>query len=140
MSSSHFYISAPYRTLHPPSDSTPDETNKEITSRFFHSEDTPTPVQSKRPTFSPAQPHTREEIERHAAKLDTKEAAAKEEQDTEEAEEDLDVEKPNKESLDTNMTEMTSHPSELKAGYQRTSQEILKIQIGGCCPSRPTLK
>ena len=34
------------------------------------------------------------EVERHAAKLDTEEAAAKEEQDTEEAEEDLDKKYP----------------------------------------------
>ena len=58
----------------------------------------------------------REEIERHAARLDAEEAAAKEEPDTEEAEEDPDVEKSNKESLDINTTEMTSRPLELKAG------------------------
>ena len=41
---------------------------------------------------------------------------AKEEQDTEEAEEDPDMEIPDKEPLDTNMTEMMSYPSELKVG------------------------
>ena len=116
MSSSHFCISTPHHTLCPPSNSTPDKTNKETTGGFFDSENTPTPVQSGWPTFSPAQPCTWEEVERHAAKLDTEEAAAKEEQDIEEVEEDPDMEIPNEEPLDTNMTEITSHPSELKAG------------------------
>ena len=57
-----------------------------------------------------------EEVERHAAKLNTEEAAAKEEQDTKEAEEDPDIEISDEEPLDTNMTEMTTCPSELKAG------------------------
>ena len=57
-----------------------------------------------------------EEVERHAVKLNAEEAVAKEEQDTEEAEEDPDVEIPDEEPLDTNMTEMTSHPLKLKAG------------------------
>ena len=116
MNSSCFRISTPCHTLHPPSDSTPNETDKKTTSGFFDSEDTPTPIQSEWSTFSPAQPHTWEEVKRHAAKLDTEEAAAKEEQDTKEAEEDPDIEIPDKEPLDTNMTEMTSCPSELKAG------------------------
>ena len=80
-------------------------------------------VQSKQPTFSPAQPHTQEEVERYAAKLDTEEAAAKKEQDTEEAEEDPDMEIPNEEPLDTNTTEMTSWPSELKAGLSEDFSE-----------------
>ena len=56
-----------------------------------------------------------EEVERHTAKLDTKEAAAKEEQDTEEAEKDPDMEISDEEPLDTNTIEMMTHPSELKA-------------------------
>ena len=116
MSSSRFCIFTSHCTLLPSSDSTPDETNKETTSRFFDSEDTPTPVQSKWPTFSPAQPCTWEEVERHAAKLDAEEATAKEEQDIEEVEEDPNVKIPNEEPLDTNITEMTSQSSELKVG------------------------
>ena len=116
LSSNCFCISTPHHTLYPPFNSTLDETDKETTSRFFDSEDTPTAVQSKQPTFSPTQPYRSEKVERHAAKLDTEEAAAKEEQDTEKAEEDPDIEIPDKEPLDTNMTEMMSHPSELKAG------------------------
>ena len=58
----------------------------------------------------------REEIERHTARLDAEEAAAKKEQDTEEAEKDPDMEIPNKEPLDPNTINMTSHPSELKVG------------------------
>ena len=53
---------------------------------------------------------------------------AKEEQDTEEAEEDPDTEIPDKEPLDTNMTEMMSYPSELKAGlpedFSRNSKDL----------------
>ena len=67
------------------------------------------------------------EIERHTAKLDAEEAAAKEEQDTEEAEEDSDVEIPNEEPLDTNMIEMTSCLLELKTGlpedFSRNSED-----------------
>ena len=128
MSSSCFRISTLHHTLYPPSNSILDKTNKETTGRFFDSEDTPTPVQSKQPTFSPAQPHTQEEVERHAAKLDAEEAAAKEEQDIEEVEEDSDVEIPNEEPLDTNTTEMMSCPSELKAGlpedFSRNSKDL----------------
>ena len=116
MSSSRFHISASCYILHPPSDSTPDKTEKETTGRFFDSEETPTPVQSEWPTFSPVQPQTQEEVEKHAAKLNAEEDAAKEEPDTEEAEEDPDIEIPDKEPLDTNTTEMTTRPSELKAG------------------------
>ena len=58
----------------------------------------------------------REEIERHAARLNTEEVAAKKEPDTEEAEEDPDMEIPDKESLDPNTINMTSCPSELKIG------------------------
>ena len=116
MSSSCFRISTLHHTLYPPSNSILDKTNKETTGRFFDNEDTPTPVQFKWPTFSPVQPHIWEEVERHAAKLNAEEATAKEEQDTEEAEEDLDMEIPDEEPLDTNTIEMTSHPSELKAG------------------------
>ena len=58
----------------------------------------------------------REKVERYTVKLNAEEAAAKEEQDTEKAEEDPDVEIPNKEPLDTNTAEMMSHPLELKAG------------------------
>ena len=69
----------------------------------------------------------REEVESHAAKLDTEKAAAKKEQDTEEVEEDPDVEIPDKEPLDTNTTKMTSRPSELKAGlsedFSRNSKD-----------------
>ena len=60
-----------------------------------------------------------EEVERHTAKLDAEEAAAKEEQDIEETKEDPDVEIPDEEPLDTNMTEMTSCPSEFKAGLPK---------------------
>ena len=127
-SSSHFHISAPHCTLCPPSDSTPDKIDKKTIGGFFDSEDTPTPVQSEWPTFSPAQPCTQEEVKRHTAKLDAEEAAAKEEQDTEEAEEDPDVEISNKEPLDTNMTEMISCPLELKAGlpedFSRNSEDL----------------
>ena len=56
-----------------------------------------------------------EEVERHAAKLDAEKAAAKEEPDTEEAEEDPDVEIPEEEPLDTNMTEIMTRSSKLKA-------------------------
>ena len=115
-SSSCFHISAPCRTLHPPSDSTTDETNKETTGRFFDSEETPTPVQSEQPTFSPTQPWTREEVERHAAKLDAEEAAAREELDTEE---DPDVEILDEEPLDNDAAEMMTCPSELKAGLPK---------------------
>ena len=118
-SSSHFHISAPCHTLHPPSDYITDKTDKETTGRFFDSEDTLTLVQSEQPTFSPAQLYMREEIERHAARLNTEEAAAKEESDTEEAEKDPDVEIPNKEPLDPNMIHMTSCPSKLKAGLSK---------------------
>ena len=104
--SSCFCISTPCHTLHPPSDSTTDETDKETTGGFFDSEDTPNPVQFEWSTFSHAQPHTQEEVERHIAKLNAEEAAAKEKQDTEEAEEDPNVEIPDKEPLDINMTEM----------------------------------
>ena len=96
MSSSRFCISAPHHTLHSSSNSTLDETDKKTTSGFFDSEDTPTPIQSEWPIFSPAQQCMWEEVERHIAKLDTKKATTKEEQDTEEAEEDLDVENPMK--------------------------------------------
>ena len=119
MSSSHFHISAPHCTLHPPFDSTPDETNKETTGEFFDSEDTPTPVQSEQPTFSPAQPHMRKEIERHAARLDEEEAAAKKEPDTEEAEKDPNVEIPNEEPLHPNTINIMFCPSELKAGLPK---------------------
>ena len=85
-----------------------DEINKKTTSRFFDSEDIPTPVQSKQPTFSPAQPCTKEEIERHTAKLNT-----------EEAEEDPDMEIPDEEPLNPNMIDMMSCPSELKAGLPK---------------------
>ena len=119
-SSSHFCISAPCCTLHPPSDSTTDETDKETTGGFFDSEETPTPVQSERPTFSPIQPWTREEVERHAAKLDAEEAAAREEPDTEE---DPDVEIPDEEPLDNNTAEMTTRPLELKAGLPEDFSE-----------------
>ena len=68
-----------------------------------------------------------EELERHTAKLNTEKAAAKEEQDTEKAEEDPDMEIPDEESLDTNMTEMMFHPSELKVGlpedFSRNSED-----------------
>ena len=57
-----------------------------------------------------------EEVERHPAKLDAEEAAAKEEQDTKKAEKDPDIEIPDEEPLDTNTTEMMTHPLELKAG------------------------
>ena len=70
-----------------------------------------------------------EEVERHTAKLNTEEAAAKKEQDTEEAEEDPDVEIPDKKSLDTNTTEMTTRPSELKAGLpEDLNRWILSLQ------------
>ena len=105
----------PYYTLCSPSNSITDETNKEITGGFFDSKDTPTPVQSEQPTFFPAQPHMWEEVERHAARLDTKEAEA-EEPEAEEAEEDPNVEIPDKEPQNPNMT---SWPSELKAGLSK---------------------
>ena len=113
MSSSCFHISTPCCTLHPPSNSTPDEIDKETTGRFFDSEETPTPVQSKWPTFSPVQPRTWEEVERHTAKLDAEEAAAREEPDTEE---DPDIEIPDEEPLDNNIAEMMTCPLKLKAG------------------------
>ena len=116
LSSSRFRISTPHCTLCPPSNSNTDETNKETTGRFFDSEETPTPVQSEQPTFSPIQPWTREEVERHAAKLDTEEAAAREDPDTEK---DPDIEIPDEEPLDNNTAEMTTHPSELKAGLPK---------------------
>ena len=61
----------------------------------------------------------REEIEKHTAKHDAEEAAAKEEPDTEEAEKDPDMEIPDKKSLDPNTIDMTSCPSELKAGLSK---------------------
>ena len=115
-SSSRFHISTLHYILCPLSDFTTDKTDKETTGRFFDSKDIPTPVQSVQPTFSSVQPCTKEEIERHAARLDTEEAAAKEEPNIEEAEEDPDMEISNKEPLDPNTIDMTSCPSELKAG------------------------
>ena len=76
--------------------------------------------------------------ERYAAKLDAEEAAAKEEQDTEEAEEDPDMEIPNEESQDTNIAEMMSHPSELKAGLPEDFSGNSKDSNRWCCPSKPT--
>ena len=54
------------------------------------------PVQPEWPIFSPAQPHTQEDVEKHAARLDA-EAAAAEELEPEEAKEDLDIEISDKE-------------------------------------------
>ena len=61
-----------------------------------------------------AQSCTREEIERHAIKLDIEKAAAKEEPDTEEVEEDPDMEIPDKEPLNPNTTDIMSCFSELR--------------------------
>ena len=112
MFSSRFHISTPCYTLCPLSNFTINETDKETTGGFFDSEDTPTPVQSEQPTFSLAQPHMWEEVERHATRLDVEKAAA-EEPEPEEAEEDPDIKIPDKEPQNPNIM---SQSSELKAG------------------------
>ena len=61
------------------------------------------------------QPCTWEEVERHTARLDGKEVAAKEDSNDEEVEKDSDVEILNEEPLKSNMADMMTC-SELKTG------------------------